>query len=231
VNYIDFYNAWENDEFVLDPCRLTLFTGKAGIDGDTFKNKYLMDQYEIQVNKTSINSVLFMTTIGTTRSAIAYLLEALLKITNSLERIQEEFSQIEATLHQRKVKKLTESLPPLPNFSYFYSVFQSEFPKSSVKIIGDLRKAFFLAYDEEKTEYIQLNDECWTQGTREIVNANFIIPYPPGFPILVPGQVVTPDVIAFFKALDVKEVHGFHADYGLRVFKQEVLDTLAKEST
>ena len=40
------------------------------MDGDTFKTKYLMDHFQIQVNKTSINSVLFMLTIGSTRRYI-----------------------------------------------------------------------------------------------------------------------------------------------------------------
>src|SRR5947208_5553872 len=46
-------DAWRSDEFVLDPTRLTLSIGASGIDGDTFKNKYLMDKYGIQINKTS----------------------------------------------------------------------------------------------------------------------------------------------------------------------------------
>ena len=40
--------AWRTDEFVLDPTRLTLSIGCSGIDGDTFKNKHLMDKYGIQ---------------------------------------------------------------------------------------------------------------------------------------------------------------------------------------
>ncbi|MGB5358463.1 MAG: ornithine decarboxylase, partial [Eudoraea sp.] len=53
--------AWEKDEFVLDPTKITLYIGKTGVDGDTFKNKYLMDKFNIQINKTSRNTVLFMT--------------------------------------------------------------------------------------------------------------------------------------------------------------------------
>ena len=34
--------AWAEDEFVLDPSRLTLFVGATGIDGDTFKQEHLM---------------------------------------------------------------------------------------------------------------------------------------------------------------------------------------------
>ena len=58
---------------MLDPSRLTIYIGATGIDGDTFKHVYLMDRYGIQINKTSRNTVLFMTNIGTTRSSVAYL--------------------------------------------------------------------------------------------------------------------------------------------------------------
>jgi arginine decarboxylase len=50
--------AWSQDEFVLDPTRLHLYVAATGIDGDTFKRRYLMDRYGIQVNKTSRNTVL-----------------------------------------------------------------------------------------------------------------------------------------------------------------------------
>ena len=51
---------------MLDPSRITLSIGRTGYDGDTFKREQLMDRYGIQINKTSRNSVLFMTNIGTT---------------------------------------------------------------------------------------------------------------------------------------------------------------------
>ena len=70
-------SAWEQDEFVLDPSRVTIYIGATGIDGDQMKRSHLMDEYGIQINKTSRNTVLFMTTIGTTRSSVAYLVEVL----------------------------------------------------------------------------------------------------------------------------------------------------------
>ncbi len=73
----DIWEAWANDEFALDATRVTLMVGKTGYDGDTFKNAVLMDRYGIQINKTSRNTVLFMTNIGTTRSSLAYLIEIL----------------------------------------------------------------------------------------------------------------------------------------------------------
>jgi arginine decarboxylase len=77
--------AWAEDDFAVDPTKINLYTGKTGIDGDTFKNKFLMDKHQIQINKTSRNSVLFMTNIGTTRGSLAYLTKVLLSIADELE--------------------------------------------------------------------------------------------------------------------------------------------------
>ena len=53
----------------------------------------------------------------------------------------------------------------------------------------------------------------------ELVSANFVIPYPPGFPIMVPGQVIKADTIEFMRKLDVKEIHGYNATLGLKLIK------------
>ena len=55
--------------------------------------------------------------------------------------------------------------------------------------------------------------------------ANFVIRYPPGFPIMVPGQVITEETITFLRKLDVKEIHGYHAAQGLKLLKLDVLAT------
>jgi len=41
---------------------------------------------------------------------------------------------------------------------------------------------------------------------------------------LVPGQIVSEQIIDFMIALDVKEIHGFRADLGLRIFNDKILD-------
>jgi arginine decarboxylase len=50
-----------------------------------------------------------------------------------------------------------------------------------------------------------------------------VIPYPPGFPIMVPGQVITEETITFMRKLDVKEIHGYQAAQGLKLLKPDVL--------
>ncbi|MEB2777403.1 aminotransferase class I/II-fold pyridoxal phosphate-dependent enzyme [Algoriphagus sp. D3-2-R+10] len=213
--------AWEKDEFVLDPTKITLHVGRTGVDGDTFKNKYLMDKFNIQINKTSRNTVLFMTNIGTTKGSVAYLTNALLKIADELDQEFRSLNDQEAYIRQNKIQSLVKDFPPLPDFSYFHHSFQAVPGVPG----GNIREAYFLAYDEENYEYMQLED-CLPsmENNRTLVASSFIIPYPPGFPVLVPGQVVSKEIIRFLTALDVSEIHGFRADLGLRVFKESVLN-------
>ena len=44
AGWTSFFEAWSDDEFVLDATRLTLYVGMTGLDGDTFKNEELMDK-------------------------------------------------------------------------------------------------------------------------------------------------------------------------------------------
>ncbi len=213
--------AWEKDEFVLDPTKITLYIGKTGVDGDTFKNKYLMDKFNIQINKTSRNTVLFMTNIGTTRGSVTYLTNALLKIADELDEEVKSLSEKEKEIRDKRIYSLTKEVPPLPDFSYFHHSFQAVPGVPG----GNLREAYFLAYDEENYEYVPLNECLSVMGKgRKLVASTFVIPYPPGFPVLVPGQVVSDEIINFLTVLDVSEIHGYRSDLGLRVFKDKILD-------
>ena len=216
------HNSWANDEFALDATRVTLAVGNTGWDGDTFKTQILMDKYGIQINKTSRNTVLFMTNIGTTRSSIAYLIEVLVEIAKDLDELLDDASRMERLGFERRVSSLMEELPPLPDFSRFHDAFRQDADTPE----GDIRSAFFLAYDDENCDYLQLDgpiDAAMNSG-HEIVSASFIIPYPPGFPILVPGQVISKEILAFMRALDVTEIHGYRPELGLRVFTQDILN-------
>ena len=115
--------AWDSDEFVLDPSRITIYIGATGIEGDAFKRSHLMDRYGVQINKTSRNTVLFMTTIGTTRSSVAYLIEVLVTIARDLETQLADMSPNERAAHERAVLRLTAPSAPLPDFSGFHPSF------------------------------------------------------------------------------------------------------------
>jgi arginine decarboxylase len=214
--WTDMWDCWEKDDFVLDPTRVTLAVGGTGWDGDTFKNDILMDKYGIQINKTSRNTVLFMTNIGTTRSSVAYLIEVLVKIATELDERLDDASRAARLSFDRRVKNLMEDYPPLPDFSRFHDAFRPD----KLTPEGDIRTAYYLSYDEENCDYLELDGslQAAMDAGDEVVSASFVIPYPPGFPILVPGQVISREILSFMRALDVSEIHGYRPDLGLRVF-------------
>ena len=216
-------DAVREDEFFLDPSRLTLACGLAGYDGTQFKLE-LADKWDIQLNKTSRNTVLLQSNINNTRSSSAYLIETLGRIAEVTEERQRSASESERAAFQRRVRSLVEDVPDLPDFSHFHDAFRDSAQSATRE--GRMREAFFLAYRGQDCEYLSLKGEDIDRRLREgpeLVSANFVIPYPPGFPIMVPGQVITPEIIAFMRALDVKEIHGYHADVGLKLLRPDRL--------
>lgn len=215
--------AVQEDEFFLDPTRMTLVCGTAGYDGTSFKN-LLANNYNIQLNKTSRNSVLLQSNINNTRSDAALLIKVLLEISQQIETRLKEGGESEQAAFAARVKSLMTDVPDLPNFSRFHDGYREN--PDSITLEGDMRTAFFAAYNEDDCEYIPLMDpqidERLAKGPA-LVSANFVIPYPPGFPIMVPGQVIEADTIGFMRKLDVKEIHGYNATRGLKLIKLDAI--------
>ena len=219
----DQLRSMREDEFCLDPTRMTLVCGTAGFDGTSFKG-LLAAQYNIQVNKTSRNSVLLQSNINNTRSDVALLISVLLKISEGIETRLKHGGESERKAFTAKVQSLMKDVPDLPNFSHFHEAFRQDAGDTTPE--GDIRSAFFGAYREEQCEYVPVDGpECdrRLKDGPEMVSANFVIPYPPGFPILVPGQVVTHETITFMRKLDVKEIHGYEKARGLKLLKVDSL--------
>ena len=218
--------AWDTDEFVLDPSRITIYIGTTGIEGDAFKRSHLMDRYGVQINKTSRNTVLFMTTIGTTRSSVAYLIEVLVTIARELEAQLADMSPAERAAHERAVLRLTAPSAPLPDFSGFHPSFTDGHGLPTPE--GDVRRAFYLSYNDSYCEYLTPDEvEQRVENGEQVVSTTYVTPYPPGFPVLVPGQVFSPQILAFMRSLDTPEVHGYRADLGYRVYVDKALEIAA----
>jgi arginine decarboxylase len=192
--------AWDSDEFVLDPTRITLSIGRTGYNGDEFKRVQLMDRHGVQINKTSRNTVLFMTNIGTTRSSVAFLVEVLVNIAGELDSA------------------------PLPDFSGFHPVFRDD--SGAVETSeGDVRRAFYLSYDDTNCEYLSAEEiQAKIDAGTDVVSATFVTPYPPGFPVLVPGQVFSREILTFIHDLDTPEIHGYKPDLGYRVYTDKAIE-------
>ena len=221
TTWADALRSESEDEFCLDPTRMTLVCGTAGYDGTQFKG-LLASKYDIQLNKTSRNSVLLQSNINNTRSDVAHLIRVLLEISNEIEKELAHGGDEGRKSFAARVKSLMEDVPDLPNFSHFHAAFRRDAGKNTPE--GDMRSAFFAAYNAEGCEYVPLFGAACDKRLKdgpEMVSANFVIPYPPGFPIMVPGQVITQETIDFMRKLDVKEIHGYERAKGLKLLKPE----------
>jgi arginine decarboxylase len=234
TDYLDPKSNWaaarrsmHEDEFCLDPTRMTLVCGTAGYDGTQFKG-LLANNYNIQINKTSRNSVLLQSNINNTRSDVAHLIRVLVEISNEIDqRLTQGGPNVRAAFEAR-VKSLMTDVPDLPNFSHFHDAFRKDAGKRTNE--GDIRGGFYAAYDAAGCEYIRLADPEIDRRLKEgpdLVSANFVIPYPPGFPIMVPGQVITQETIDFMRKLDVKEIHGYNGAQGLKLVRADALAKVA----
>jgi arginine decarboxylase len=218
----------QDDEFCLDPTRMTLVCGTAGFDGTQFKG-ILASEYGIQVNKTSRNSVLLQSNINNTRSDVAHLVRVLAEIAGEVDRGLAQGGANARKTFEARVKSLMTDVPDLPNFSHFHQSFRGDAGAKTNE--GDIRSGFYAAYDAAGCEYIRLSDpeiDRRLKAGPDLVSASFVIPYPPGFPIMVPGQVITQETIDFMRKLDVKEIHGYDAKEGLKLVRTEALAKIGR---
>ena len=73
----------------------------------------------------------------------------------------------------------------------------------------------------------QFAEEQLVASGLDVVSATFVTPYPPGFPVLVPGQVFSRQILSFIRSLDTPEIHGYKPDYGYRVYTDKAIEIVA----
>lgn len=187
----------EHDEHDLDPTRITLSVAGTGFGGAELR-QLLLDRYRIQINLASSTTVLINVHIGT-RLDDARLLE-------------QAVSEILGGRSGRR--RPQEPLPPAPPFAPRY-----QGPHDHG---GDVRAAYYDA--RGGVGHDGPVPGTYTKALARIpavadggpipkdapVSAGFVTPYPPGYPILVPGQVVTASALRFIRkqVADGIVVHG-----------------------
>jgi arginine decarboxylase len=88
-----------------------------------------------------------------------------------------------------------------------------------------VRPAFYLSYTDSNCEYLS-TDEIFDKidAGVQVVSATFVTPYPPGFPVLVPGQVFSQEILTFLRELDTPEIHGYKPELGFRVYTDKAIE-------
>ncbi|HEX7639450.1 MAG TPA: aminotransferase class I/II-fold pyridoxal phosphate-dependent enzyme, partial [Burkholderiaceae bacterium] len=190
-----------DDGIRLDPTKITIDIGASGFSSDELRAE-LFERFNIQVEKSTHNTLTLLLTVGTTRAKVSRLFDALLRLAK-----------------ERRPPRANLRMPELPHFT---------------RLACLPRDAFY-----EYGERLPLLDD---QGQPNAaldgrVCCDQITPYPPGIPVLVPGQVVTPEIVGFLTRLmrmqKSIEMHGLAQCEGeacLRVLRPRELEALAQRS-
>jgi arginine decarboxylase len=155
----------KDDNIRLDPTKVTVDISACGYTVEELQ-KELFERYNIQVEKSTFNTLSLLLTIGTTRSKVSRLYDALMRIARE----------------GRSQRRLYKS-PEIPGFTSLRYL-----PRDAFYCGGELAP---LVDEQEK-----LNREL--QGR---VSADQVVPYPPGIPVLVPGQIITEDIVHYLVGL------------------------------
>lgn len=169
-----------DDNVLLDPTKVTVDITTCGYTVDELQRE-LFDRYNVQVEKSTFNTLTLLLTIGTTRSKVSRLYDALMRIARE----------------GRAPRRLYQT-PDIPHFT-------------ALRYLP--RDAFYCG-----GELLQLVDEQ-DRVNKSIVGrvaADQIVPYPPGIPVLVPGQSITEEIVQYLVGLlrsqKRVELHGIVYD-------------------
>lgn len=174
--------AVKADGIRLDPTKVTIDISGCGYTVEDLQ-KQLFERFNIQVEKSTFNTLTLLLTIGTTRSKVSRLYDALMRIAREGR-------------HPRRLVQ-TPEIPAFTKLGYL--------PRDAYYCGGELVPVF----DER---------ERVNRALAGRVCADQIVPYPPGIPVLVPGQRITAKVLDYLGGLlhshKRMEMHGIvHEGY------------------
>jgi len=165
-----------HDGIRLDPTKVTVDISGCGYTVDDLQ-KVLFERFNIQTEKSTFNTLTLLLTIGTTRSKVSRLYDALMRIAR------------EKRAPRRLVR--TPEIPPFTRLRYL--------PRDAYYCGGELVPVFD---DKERVNRALVRRVC----------ADQVVPYPPGIPVLVPGQAITREIADYLAGLlrsqKRMEMHG-----------------------
>lgn len=170
----------KHDHIQLDPTKVTVDISRCGFTIEELIRE-LFEHYNIQVEKSTFNTLTLLLTIGTTRSKVSRLYDALMRIARE----------------GRAPRRLYQT-PEIPRFTELRYL-----PRDAFYCGGELVPLL----DE---------DDRVNKNLEGRICADQITPYPPGIPVLVPGQTITNSVVSYLigmlRSQKHVEVHGIVYD-------------------
>ncbi|WP_199154782.1 aminotransferase class I/II-fold pyridoxal phosphate-dependent enzyme [Chromobacterium sp. ASV23] len=180
------------DGIQLDPTKLTVDFSRSGFTADELQQA-LFERYNIQVEKSTFSTITLLLTIGTTRSKLSRLYDAMLRLTK-----------------EGRPPRALGRMPEIPRFTRLACLPRDAFYEAGERLP--------LLDDDGRPNAALSGRVCCDQ----------IVPYPPGIPVLVPGQVIDDTILAYLARLQKTqktiEMHGLAEDGGefyVRVLRPE----------
>ncbi len=170
----------KHDDIRLDPTKVTVDISSCGYAVEDLQRE-LFDRYNIQVEKSTFNTLTLLLTIGTTRSKVSRLYDALMRIAR-----------------EGRTPRRLYRFPEIPGFTRLRYL-----PRDAFYCGGEMVP---VVDDRNDIRRDLLDRVC----------ADQIVPYPPGIPVLVPGQVITREIVNYLVGLlrsqKRVELHGIVYD-------------------
>ena len=166
------------DGIKLDPCKLSVDISSSGMSARELQLE-LFENYGVQLEKVTHNTLSVLVTLGSTESKVLRLLNAFQKLANKAG-------------NGKQVQR--RSVPALPQLSAFHVLPRDAYfgPAKEVSLLADQHG---------------LND-----SVIGAVSADLVVPYPPGIPVLIPGQEITDSIARFllnlYHSKNGMEIHG-----------------------
>ncbi|BDH47253.1 lysine decarboxylase CadA [Salmonella enterica subsp. enterica serovar Choleraesuis] len=223
------FNNIDSDHMYLDPIKVTLLTPGMSPEGTleeqgipaSIVSKYL-DEQGIIVEKTGPYNLLFLFSIGIDKTKAMSLLRALtdfkrvydlnLRVKTVLPSLYAEAPEF---YKEMRIQELAEGIHKLTVHHNLPDLMYRAFD-----VLPEMVITPHDAFQEEVRGNIETVDLDQLLGR---VNANMILPYPPGVPLIMPGEKLTEEskpVLSFLQMLcDIGEHYpGFETDiHGLQV--------------
>lgn len=173
-----------------DRSKLVLSVKNTGMTGKILHEK-LLNEYHLQMEMVSADYVLAMTAVGDTWDGYERLLQALVTIDDEIDR-QQRANGEKPDGDKVREERTTYNLSELPFVSQKISI-----------------------YDAVRSRKMK----CRLEEAEEKISADYIYLYPPGIPLVTPGEVITKRVIAVINHWMSKDLHvsGVQTDGIVRI--------------
>jgi len=215
----------DQEHMYLDPIKVTLLT--PGLNGDgtmaergipaSIVSKYLDDRGVI-VEKTGPYNLLFLFSFGIDNTKAMGLLRELCNFRRDYDR-NLEIKEAIPSLYKKdpsfydgmRLQELAQGIHKL--------IVEHDLPNMMFHAFETLPKMVMTPFDAFQRELNGEVEEVRIQDMQDKVNANMILPYPPGVPLVMPGEMLTADnraVLDFMLMLMLCEIGehfpGFETD-------------------